>query len=344
MGAQTWGLETLTDSWWSEIFGVSVRAGEPTRIGDGLVGMNLRFSLDGDGVPESVVVKLASTDPTSRATGIALRNYEREVRFYREIASTVDVRAPHCHFADWNPETGDFVIVLEDMAPAEQGNQITGCTLDEARTAVTELARLHGPRWNDESLDEIDWLGRRESGDDASQLNGIFSAVKPGFLATFGESLREVAGDDGPAMVDELGAKIAGYVAAKTPPYTVTHGDYRLDNMLFSAGGASCAVVDWQTPNHGPGVVDVSYFLGAAVMPEVRRSIEGDLVEDYIAAIRAYGVELDRVIFLREYAHASFAGLVMAVVASMVVTPTERGEAMFAAMATRAAQPWHSSR
>ncbi|MFM7095255.1 MAG: aminoglycoside phosphotransferase, partial [Actinomycetota bacterium] len=76
----------------------------------------------------------------------------------------------------------------------------------------------------------------------------------------------------------------------------------------------------------------------AAVMPDVRRSIEGGLIDDYIAAIRAYEVELDRVAFLREYAHATFAGLVMAVVASMVVTKTERGEAMFAAMATRAAQ------
>lgn len=335
VGTQTWGLETLTDSWWSEIFGVPVRAGEPTRIGDGLVGMNLRFALDGDGVPDSVVVKLASTDPTSRATGIALRNYEREVRFYREIAATVDVRAPRCHFADWNQETGDFVIVLEDMAPAEQGNQITGCTLDEARTAVAELARLHGPRWNDESLYEIDWLGRRESGDDAAQLNGIFSAVKPGFLATFGESLREVAGDDGPAMVDELGAKIAGYVAAKTPPYTVTHGDYRLDNMLFTAGGASCAVVDWQTPGHGNGISDLAYFIGAGLLPDDRRRHEWDLVEIYCLGVETYGHVLDRAWVREHYRRESLSGLIMAVVASQIVQRTDRGDQMFTAMATR---------
>lgn len=314
---------------------MTVRAGEPTRIGDGLVGMNLRFALEGEGVPQSVVVKLASTDPTSRATGIALRNYEREVRFYREIASTVDVRAPHCHFADWNPESGDFVIVLEDLAPAVQGNQITGCTLDEARAAVAELAKLHGPRWNDPTLSGIDWLGRRESGDDAAQLNGIFAAVKPGFLATFGEALRDVAGADGPAMVDELGAKIPAYVAAKTPPYTVTHGDYRLDNMLFSADGTACAVVDWQTPGHGNGVSDLAYFIGAGLLPDDRRRHEWDLVEAYCRGVEAYGHVLDRAWVREHYRRESLSGLIMAVVASQIVQRTERGDQMFTAMATR---------
>lgn len=337
MGNAAWGIETLTDRWWSDTFGTAVRAGEPTRIGDGLVGMNLRYHLDGEGVPATVVVKLASTDPTSRATGIALRNYEREVRFYQDIAATVDVRAPHCFFADWNPETGDFVIVLEDMSPAEQGNQISGCDVEHARIAVTELSKLHGPRWNDPTLREIDWLGRRESGDDASQLSGIFSAVKPGFLAVFGDAIRTVAGESGIAMVDELGEKINAYVAAKTEPYTVTHGDYRLDNMLFAtaAGGVACAVVDWQTPGHGNGVSDLAYFIGAGLLPDDRRRHEWDLVELYCQGVESYGHVLDREWVREHYRREALSGLIMAVVASQIVQRTERGDQMFTAMATR---------
>ncbi len=337
MGETNWSVDTLTDPWWSEVFGTAVRASDPTRIGDGLVGMNLRFELDGDGVPASVVVKLASTDPTSRATGIALRNYEREVRFYREIASTVDIRVPRCHHADWNQATGDFVIVLEDMAPAEQGNQITGCSLDHARLAVDELARLHGPRWNDATLREIDWLGRRETADDSAQLVGIYRAVQAGFLETFGDALRGVAGDTGVAMVDELGQKLPGYVAAKSEPYTVTHGDYRLDNMLFgtSAGGAACAVVDWQTPGHGNGISDLAYFIGAGLLPDDRRRHEWDLVEQYCVGVESYGHVLDRGWVREHYRRESLSGLVMAVVASQIVQRTDRGDQMFAAMATR---------
>src|ERR1700744_4547517 len=36
--------------------------------------------------PDSVVLKVAATDPMSRQTGMTLGLYEREVRFYRDIA------------------------------------------------------------------------------------------------------------------------------------------------------------------------------------------------------------------------------------------------------------------
>ena len=107
------------------------------RIGDGLVGMNVRYSLqvpDGSGLPTSIIAKLPSPDPTSRATGIALRNYEREVKFYDEIAPTVDIRVAQCFHGEWHADDGDFVLLLEDLSPAEQGNQITGCTAEHGRT------------------------------------------------------------------------------------------------------------------------------------------------------------------------------------------------------------------
>ena len=46
-------------------------------------------------------------------------------------------------------------------------------------------------------------------------------------------------------------------------------------------GGAAIAAVDWQTPGHGLGITDVSYFLGAGVMPELRRQIEREMVDEY---------------------------------------------------------------
>ena len=51
------------------------------------MGQNIRFALDyetGAG-PATVVGKFASDDPASRQTGIALQNYLKEVRFYREL-------------------------------------------------------------------------------------------------------------------------------------------------------------------------------------------------------------------------------------------------------------------
>ena len=331
-------LSSLTPAFWEQVFGRDVSAGEPSRIGEGMIGANYRVAIKSSrsDVPASVVVKLPSPGDESRAAGIAHRTYEREAKFYMQLAETIDVRRPQCHWVEFDELSHDFVLVLEDLSPAVPGNQITGCSVDEAARAVVELAKLHGPRWGDPALYDVDWLQRRTARADGEVLQAAYQHLMTPFLATYAKYFTPQQHD----LAVAFGSRLADWIEGRSTTLTLGHGDYRLDNLLFgsTAGGPPVAVVDWQTPNHGPAVVDVSYFLGAAVMPDVRRSIEGDLIDDYLVAIGAYGVELDRSAFQREYAHATFAGLVMSVVASMVVTKTERGEAMFAAMATRAAQ------
>jgi Phosphotransferase enzyme family len=328
--------EGLTDSWLSSVLRTEVKVGESSRIGDGLVGMNIRLELASDGsLPTSLIAKLPSPDPTSRATGIALRNYEREVCFYLEVAPTVDIRVPRCYHAEWDGDNGDFVLLMEDLSPAQQGNQIAGCGRAQARTAVLELAKLHGPRWGDHTLDDVEWLSRR-SPQDSQQLAMLWGMFLPGFMDTFGTYLSAEAVE----LLDRFGQKIAGWVDDRDPPNTVTHGDYRLDNLMFAgpAGGATIAAVDWQTPGHGLGITDVSYFLGAGVLPVERRQIERDLVEQYGQALAGYGVALDGDELWLQYRRDAYAGIVMSVIASQIVGASDRSEAMFAAMATRHAQ------
>ncbi len=326
----------LTDSWLSSVLHSDVTVRGTRRIGDGLVGMNIRLDLDSDGsVPASLIVKLPSPDPTSRATGIALRNYEREVCFYLEIAPTVDISVARCHHAEWHAATGDFVLLMEDLAPAVQGNQITGCVARQARTAVLELAKLHGPRWGDGTLDDIEWLSRR-SENDSQQLAMLWGMFLPGFMNTYGSYLSADAAE----LIERFGQRIARWVDDRGPPSTVTHGDYRLDNLMFAgpAGGAPIAAVDWQTPGHGLGITDVSYFLGAGPQPLERRQIERALVDDYGQALAAYGVDVEPGELWLQYRRDAYAGVVMSVIASQIVGSNDRSEAMFAAMATRHAQ------
>ena len=264
-----------------------------------------------------------------------MRNYEREVNFYLHIAPTVDIRVARCFHAEWDADTGDFVVLMEDLSPAAQGNQLTGCGTDQARTAVLELAKLHGPRWGDASLDDIEWLSRR-SPQDSQQLAMLWSMFLPGFMNTFGKYLSADAAE----LLERFGPLIAGWVDGRESPNTVTHGDYRLDNLMFatSAGGAPIAAVDWQTPGHGLGITDVSYFLGAGVLPDVRRAIERELVDQYGQALAGYGVSVDADDLWTQYRRDAYAGIVMSVIASQIVGTSERSEAMFAAMATRGAQ------
>jgi len=330
--------DELTPAFFSTVFGTTVTHVDHVRVGTGQVGASFRCRLTfaaeppGD-VPSTVVAKLPSLEQQSRETGTTLRNYEREVRFYQSLRDTVDIRAPRCFHAEWDPVGGGFVLVLEDLAPAVQGDQIAGCTVGQARLALSELAALHAPRWDDPSLDELDWLGRR-TGDDGAQLQGLYAMLWPGFV----ERYRHRLSAEELALGAQLGGRLAAWVDRRAEPFTVTHGDYRLDNMMFGTdeGGYPLAVVDWQTPGHGPGASDLSYFLGAGLLIDDRRAHERELVAHYHRELVGRGVTGWSLEECREaYRLYAFAGVVMAVVASMIVTQTDRGDDMFMAMATR---------
>jgi hypothetical protein len=333
----------VTPDWLTEVLrdgghlpsGGRVTKVEGRRVGTGQVGQNIIFSVsyEGGSGPASLVAKLPSPDPVSRATGVALRNYEREVRFYQEVAGTVRIRTPRCYHADVDLDSGDFVLLLEDLSPAVPGDQVAGCSVEEAALAMQELARLHGPRWEDPALDSIEWLSRRtpESG---QQVQAMYQAVWPGFVERFGGALTTEA----LALAERFGGSLAAWLSEREGPATVTHGDYRLDNMLYgtAAGGYPLAVVDWQTPGHGPGAADAAYFLGAGLPVEERRAHEDALLRIYHDALQEEGVTDYPWEQCREdYRAYTFSGVLMAVVASMIVGQDERGDAMFTAMATR---------
>jgi len=334
--------DQVSAEWLGEVL---VGAGEATgtlnglagvHIGAGKVGDNVRFTLDwspaGSG-PATVVGKFPSPDPMSRAAGAALGNYEREVRFYELLADTVAVRAPRCHLAHLDPATGDFVLILDDLAPAEVGDQITGCSVEEATAAVSELVALHAPRWGDPRLDDHRaWLGPRLVGG-GQALADAWHMMLPGFLARYEGRIDPQA----VAMATRFSESVGRWVDLSPGDPTVTHNDYRLDNILFGVDedGTYAAVVDWQTVGTGPGIADVSYFIGAGLVPELRREVERDLVERYVTLLAATGIDTDPDDMWDAYRLTCPAGLVMAVFASTVVAPGERSDDMFLAMAER---------
>jgi aminoglycoside phosphotransferase (APT) family kinase protein len=157
------------------------------------------------------------------------------------------------------------------------------------------------------------------------------------FVDRYRSSLDPVTLDIGP----QIGELLSLVNEDDSHARTVVHGDFRLDNMLFGtpAGGRPLTVVDWQTVGLGPGPRDVAYFLGNALAPETRRSCERGLLARYHRAlVDDYGISdypFERC--WAEYVVHSHSSLVMAVFASMMVGRTDRGDAMFMAMANRSA-------
>ena len=336
--------EAVTPAWLTEVLRHAGAIGDGTRvtsleqraIGTGQVGANVRFSLtyDGEPGPSALVCKFSSRDPDSAAAGVATKTYETEVAFYRDVAHTVAVSRPHCYYAAVEAGTSRVVLVLEDLAPAEQGDQLAGCSVEQAELAIDEAAKLHGPRWGDPTLAELAWA----QPDRNSEVWGALPMLWQGFVERYGPQLSPLTIEEGQRLVERLD----GLQAREPAVLTVTHRDYRLDNLLFDPTGTTrpITVVDWQTVQLGAGPHDVAYFLGNAFADaEVRRANEERLVRRYHEALCGFGVRgysLDRC--WDEYRGAAHASLLMAIIASMIVGRTDRGDQMFIAMADRSAQ------
>ena len=306
------------------------------RIGTGQMSECYRVQLTyADGAPDSdkpdsVVLKVAATDPMSRQTGMTLGLYEREVRFYRDIAPRLRGPVAPCYHTAFDAASGTFDVLLGDANPAVVGDEIRGATTAQARLAVTELARLQGPLLGDTTLAEAPWLNR-----DTPVNQALITALHAGFVDRYGDQIapqhrmvceRLVGGFD-EYLADEAAAgRIHGLV----------HGDYRLDNMLFGAAGADrpLTVVDWQTVTWGPAMTDLAYFLGCALPATDRRTHYDALLDAYHAALGP-----DAPISLADVRDGvrrqSFFGVMMAIVSSMLVERTERGDAMFMTMLQR---------
>ncbi len=304
-------------------------------VGTGQMAQNVRFQLAWEGddgrAPASVIGKFPSDDPTSRGTGSEQGGYRKEVEFYRQIAPTVDLRTPIIHAAEIDADTGDFVLLMEDLCESEQGDQLTGCSVDEAALAMDQAARLHAPRWGDPKLAGFDFLG----GDPevmAVGLDQIYNAVWPGFEKRYAGRLDpEVM-----ALAERFRKTVGAWSHALDTPHTVTHGDFRLDNLLFgrTPSAPPLVVVDFQTAGRGYGAGDVSYFLGGSLPIGARRAEEERLVRLWWEGLAARGVEgYGWDACWRDYRHRTYGGVVMAVVASQVVVQTSRGDDMFIAMA-----------
>jgi hypothetical protein len=330
------GPAELTPEWLgAALGGAPVESFELESIGTGQMSESTRVRIGyrdgGANGPASVVLKSASADENSRGTGVGLGIYDREVRFYSELAPRIGGPLARCYFAQIDQD-GSFSILLEDLAPATQGDQITGCTPAQARVAIEALARLHAPVFADPQLGATPWL---------NQTNLLTQALVAQLLGGFLERYARRVSAEHVEVCERFVASLDGWSAERRPPLGLVHGDYRLDNMLFGGEQAPrpFTVVDWQTVGWGDAMTDASYFLGGSLTLEDRREHEQELLRAYHDALHEHGV---RGFGWEEcwegYRRQSFLGVLMTVAPAMLVQRTERGDEMFLVTLARYAQ------
>jgi hypothetical protein len=328
------GVDDLTPEWLSAALGRSVTAVTAERIGTGQIGTSHRLGLtyDGEAGPSTLVAKLAGGDPAARDR--VKDGFAKEVGFYLELADTVDVRRPGCWYGAITADKTSFTLLLDDLAPSVPGVQADGCSVAQAADAVRNVAGLHAPRWDDESLLDVGFLAPTNTPEAAAFLGEILKTATGQFAERYEAGLPT----EDVTTLHEVADAIAAWQLARPRPLGIVHGDYRLDNLMFPPEGDGVVALDWQTVTVGPPLRDVSYFLGTSLVPELRRTHEEELVRGYHEALRDRGVDgygWDDC--WADYRLGHLQGPMITVLGAIYATAerSERADGMFLAMATR---------
>ena len=252
--------------------------GEGVGITGTLARLTLRYSGTASGAPSSMILKLPSELPDNRAVGDLFSFYEREGRFYDEVAPTIPARLPEAYFNHVDVEANAFVLLLEDLGHRTLVSQVAGIDSTRAADAIRALAHVHARWWESPRLHDLTWMPR---------------AIDPGIIAAGAQyraswpAFLERLGDEMPDGTTELGEQIgAAWEATQTAlyegaPVTMCHGDFRADNLMFddhAEGRDRVAIIDWQISYKGGGIADVCYLVTQSMTVDDRRRHERDLV------------------------------------------------------------------
>ncbi|MBN8845272.1 MAG: phosphotransferase [Sphingomonadales bacterium] len=329
--------EAMSTAWLAGKLGQepgALRGFTASKVGTGQMCDSFRLTLDwaeSGGAPATVVAKCPSHDEASRNIAKLTGTYVKEVSWYRELAAGSGVAAPLCHHAEIADDDVDFVLILSDLAPARQGDQLAGLGLTGLAPCIEAAAGLHALLWDDPRLDTLPWLAR----DNSDVIRALFPQLYAGFRERYATRLDPEALDLGAGIIDRLDA----YLTRQTAARTIVHGDLRIDNILFAPDGDRCWLVDWQTLGRGSGATDLAYLVGTSIAdPFERAAADRPAFDHWIAALRRRGIEPDAAGLWSDYRVGALSGYFMAVFASMSVERTERGDEMFAVMAERPAR------
>jgi hypothetical protein len=285
-------IDEVTPEWISAATGWNVTDLQTEQIGVG-IGVSsavYKAQLTGGDCPASIVIKQPALDPAAVFTSTMLRMYIREVRYFTTLAPLSPLRSPAFYFGEVDEETSNFILLIEDLSGLRVVDQNVGMSLDDAGRAVDAVAAMHAQWWG--TADQL-----AAEGTTVSLADPIYPAVLP---LVFGEGwekcTKEVALPAsitaiGPRFADAIGGLLASLA---TGPNTLAHGDFRADNMLFTADNELVAL-DFQLIGTGTGAYDLAYFVTQSLTADDASKGEAELFTRWIEGLRAAGVPADQV-------------------------------------------------
>ncbi len=292
--------------------------------GAGFLGDVMRVRLDlveGATTPRSMILKIPAASE-NRRIGQTLGAYEREIRFYSELQPSLNIRTPEHYFSDMGRTPGPeqslkvirflnglpywllrlvfppmvwliglqkipYVLLIEDLASYRIGDQVGGCTRDEARRALDTMARMHSRFWGSNELDAYPWLMSLDMGEHITQMLYLksveeFKVAHPEWLSSKHRAQLNWLKENYVEMTRQMSEQ----------PDTLVHGDFRLDNLCFDDTVDEVVVFDWQTPTRGTYGIDLAYFVSGTQVNDADDTIVDELLDYYRQQLGTQGIDV----------------------------------------------------
>jgi len=293
-----WLNHTLHDSGYLKDSNIESISREPWGKGEGFMSdmarLTITYDKESPNLPKTMIIKMPTTFRTALDIGLQYNVYEKEIRFYNEIAPKSPIRVPGLIYSDYDLEAKKYILILEDCSCYKMIDQITGLNYEQTKQALTSIADFHARWWDAPDLFSFDWITKPRD---------------PIMVKAFTETFRNswdlaVKSEEFLKFLPEGGRK-AGDMIYKHFPWlmedipdenmTLTHFDYRSDNLFFDTENSENPVIilDWANIVITGGVLDVGYLLGASIGVDLRRQIEKEMIKVYLKRLEENGITLD---------------------------------------------------
>jgi len=238
------------------------------------------------GIPERVILK-GGFEEHSRELH---RMHLREVRGYRDVFPEIPLPSPACYFADYDPERRQGIVIMDDL----QARGVTFChalqpqSPEQVARRLGVLARFHAASWDSEALkpggrwdDIVDFFDVMRDFFDRYSAPDVWRA----YIELPRGAATSVRFHDRDWLVRSWDLLTA---FARQLPHCLLHGDIHLGNLYIDTDGTP-GFFD-TLASRGPGMLEVSYHVSAALDSGERRQAEAALVQHYLDELGRAGV------------------------------------------------------
>ena len=315
---------------------------QPVGAGNASDTRRVLISYDAEAIdaPESLICKFHPNTEAQRLGMAADGTFAREIGSYRAIGERNACQVPTPYLL--GNDGGYFNLVMEDLSRvAALGDQIAGCSVAEAEAVIVEMAKLHGAFADLGETHALDWLMRMPSMGDTF-ADGILAGA-----ALAGERFGEQLTGQQYASIGQCAELASAWYHLPWSHLTLTHGDPRVDNVLFDKRCPTVAavIIDWQLTGLRNPMYDVAYFLSSSLSVADRRQHEKVLLARYLDTLGESMPDYREADAVADYRLSMIASLTLNILSTAVLPRTPSVDTLIQTLLVRsitATDDWDS--